>query len=234
MASIHNNYLIKIFTYLIVLIVLCSCQSEEKLVLDSRYENINNIITFANCNSPLGQYTTEVHSTKSGEAYFMQKSSEGGEIRAIVDSEGLPKRIATESRLQDLEPNYSAMIKAHEFHKIALMPYAMFETVEYESTINQGDDSTMSFKGTYGGGEEMILQYDKSRQLITGFSMKAPDSGDDIEVNFEEWNESEKWGKLISKLTLIQAQKDTFTFDFTQVAINQVSNPLVTFVYTPQ
>jgi hypothetical protein len=70
-------------------------------------------------------------------------------------------------------------------------------------------------------GNSVSLYYDRNDGHISKIELKNPvDTSELIQVAYLSWTESD-FGKLAKEIEIIQAQKDTFYFNFECVKINE-------------
>lgn len=196
-----------------------STQAKE-LVLESKYDQIKNIISIANCTGPGGSYTTEVHATNTGYTYFHQQFSyRPNDFKAILTSPDCGYYYEGED-LKYLSFINRQFIRSHEFHKISIAPFEYFNEVKLQGDAFINNQKCKMFSGVDHSGNSVKLFYSPKEQLILGFEMKNfIDTTEVIQVIHKNWTDTD-YGKMIKALEIIQGGRDTFHFNFDQILIN--------------
>nr|WP_298996638.1 hypothetical protein [uncultured Allomuricauda sp.] len=193
---------------------------KKKLSLDSRYLQIENIHSFANCNGPNGDYTTEVTSEKDGNLTFYQVYEyRDSPFRAELISFDKGYVITENGKDSDTLSNISIeMIRSHDFHRLQTNPKAFFEDIEFEKDL---ENKLELYSGIDRLKNPVKLYYDpKMEQIRIIEFLNMMDTTEVIKIEYKKWLESD-YGKLAKEIEIVQAKKDTFNFDFKTIQINK-------------
>lgn len=209
--------LIQVLLFLILGLPSCNTGPIE-MKLDERYGQIQGISTQANCMSPQGPYTTQVESNIDGSCVFTQQFSPDEPafiVHLTSNNEGyiMNEEGATQDTLSNLEVE---MIRGHEFHMIHTNPHRYFENITFESSV---DNEVAIFSAEDQSNRPVKIYYNSIDQLIVKTEQLNPlDTTQLIEVYFNQW-EAGAFGMMVKELQIIQAQKDTFYFDFDRIIV---------------
>ncbi|MEM9364222.1 MAG: hypothetical protein AAGA43_16390 [Bacteroidota bacterium] len=204
---------------------MISCKEEKdtkkkKLSLDSRYLQIENIHSFANCNGPNGNYTTEVTSEKDGNLTFYQVYEYGDlPFRAELSSYDKGYVLAENGKVSDTLTNISIeMIRSHDFHRLQTNPKSFFKDIEFEKDL---ENELELYSGIDRLNNPVKLYYDPKMEQIKIIEFpNMMDTTEVIKIEYKKWLESD-YGKLAKEIEIIQAEKDTFNFNFKTIEINE-------------
>jgi hypothetical protein len=197
-----------------------NAQADSKLV--------QTIITKADCTSPNGAYTTEIHSSSDGYLFFRQiADKDKSEYKAVVLNKEEAFDLKDGFTLGDKIPKEAiVMLQGHDFQRMALTPEFFFGTLKYEGKETFQSEKCKKYKGTDALGNPVSLFFNKKEQL-SGLSFpNSLNPSETIEILFKEWGTSD-YGQIVKKVEIIQAGKDVFTFNFTEVIFN---SPLFEFI----
>ncbi|MEL7119986.1 MAG: hypothetical protein AAFO07_11115 [Bacteroidota bacterium] len=212
-----------IFSYLFLLLLL-SCneplEKEISLELNEKYNNIRAINAIANCEGPNGKYVSEMQSFEDGSCIFYQDfeyrdAAFYAQITAnnqgfVLDSLGTP--------VDTLSKEVIEIVRSHEFHRLQIDPQHFFSSISFSEKIKDG---IIAFSAEDRLNNPVKLTYNEREQLILKIDMVNPlDTAESIEIFNTHWAESE-YGKLVQKVKIVQAQKDTFTFDYHSIELNK-------------
>lgn len=194
--------------------------SDRILSLDMRYTDIDKIYSKANCIGPNGAYITEVNSDKNGALRFTQTF----ELRDLPFAANLVSKdigyvIDTNDKTIDTLSSVAIeMIRSHDFHRMHTNPDAFFQQIEFEQNLS---DEIEVYVGIDQLNHPAKIYYDKSLKNIRSIELlNMIDTSEVININYTSWIDSD-FGKLAKTLHVIQAQKDTFNFDFEVIEINK-------------
>ena len=203
-----------------LLVILWSCsrkQTEQKeLVLQPNYDQIQDIVSIADCDSSFGKYITEVHSLNDGSCYFFQKFAgnatpfivkvDAGNTGFLMNEQDV---ILDTLSLADVE-----MIRGHEIHKMSIDPWFFFQAIAYEKQLKyQGTESEL-YNGKDRLDNQVKIVYNRRKKIISKIDLLNPkDTSQTIEIIFDKWVQS-NYGEMLKEIKIVQAKKDTFYFDF--------------------
>ncbi len=197
-------------------------ESPGTLVMDERYANVRTIIAVADCDGPLGSYTTEVHSTTDNYTYFFQTYSyKPSTFHAVLPDAHNAIRFDPKISLFDTLPNFvPGVIRSQEFHKLTMFPNTYLSDLSYVKDRRFMGQDCEQYSGFDKSKNQGHIYYNKNNKLVVGVELLSPiDSTQRIDIFNEEWTDS-NYGKLVKKVEIVQAGKDTFTFNFQSVEIN--------------
>ncbi len=196
----------------------CAEQETKKgiLTLHENYGQIQDIISIADCNSPFGTYTTEVHSLSDGSCYFIQKFNEAeAPFRVRVDSIQQGYVVDENNSVIDtLSQEDVEMIRSHEIHKMSIDPNHFYSKLQFKSKVIHQEKDHELYTGEDRLGNPVRLFYKPDEKLISKIELRNPkDTTQTIELFYDGWVES-KYGEMAKEIRIVQAEKDTFYFNF--------------------
>ena len=121
--------------FLLATILSCSNNTKQKEInLDKKYTEIQDIYSIANCDSPFGKYTTEVHSFIDGSCYFKQEFLDNNSPFIVkIDSNNKGYIIDENEVVMDTLGKLDVeMIRGHEIHKMSINPKFYFKNLVYQ------------------------------------------------------------------------------------------------------
>ncbi|WP_156102170.1 hypothetical protein [Muricauda sp. MAR_2010_75] len=206
-------------------LIMGSCAEQETkkgiLTLHENYGQIQDIISIADCNSPFGTYTTEVHSLSDGSCYFIQKFNEAETaFRVRVDSTHQGYLISENNSVIDtLSQEDVEMIRGHEIHKMSIDPNHFYSKLQFKSKVIHQEKDHELYTGEDRLGNPVRLLYSSAEKLISKIESRNPkDTTQTIELFYDTWLQS-KYGAMVKEIHIVQAKKDTFFFTFKSVEI---------------
>ena len=212
-----------ILCFLVILQFSClKKQNEEKvLLLQPNYDQIQDVFSIADCDSPFGKYITELNSFNDGSCYFFQKF-DASELPFIVKIDSLNNGfLINESGdiIDSISHKDIVMIRGHEIHKMSIDPRFFFDSLTYKKPINYLDSNHHVFSGFDKLNNPVELFYNNKAKLISKIKLLNPkDTSQTIEIVFDKWITS-KYGDLPKEVKIIQAKKDSFFFNFRSLRI---------------
>ena len=218
-----NLFIIGIYSFYIIAFVCCSENKTDirEIVLLPSYSQIKNIISIADCISPFGLYTTEVHSSHDGSCYFMQKFSDTEapfEVKINSDNQGFLIN-QQNSTLDTLSLEDVEMIRGHEIHKLSMNPAFFFDEIRHSKSIEFEGSINEIYTGKDGLRNPVSIYYNKRKKLINKIELLNPkDTLQSIEIIYAKWVPS-KYGEIAKVVDIVQAKKDTFSFNFKSINI---------------
>jgi len=203
----------------------CSKQeSELKLELSAKYEQIQNISSYASCRGPNGSYRTIVKSRADGTCEFFQDLTyQNAFFHAIIDREGSALQLDSLGHVVDTLSDVARMIiQSHQFHKIQVRPLSFIH--ELRLLDRQGDESVHD--GVDQLGNPIRVGYNLALKRILDFEMRNPaDTAEKIKVRYHKYKET-SFGPLASELTIVQGGTDEFSFVFDSLLVNDQLIPM--------
>lgn len=220
MTTSITKYLI---CFLVILIFSCSKKRkvDNDLILQSNYDQILDIVSIADCDSPYGKYVTEVRSFSDGSCFFFQKFADT-DAPFIVKLDSLNNGyIINEKELiiDTLSRSDVEMIRGHEIHKMSINPRYFFDSIVYEKQIAYLNYDHQLFSGIDKLNNPVKILYNEEKNLISKIELQnARDATQLIEIIIDKWEKS-KYGDLVKEIRIIQAKKDTFYFHFKSLKV---------------
>ena len=216
----------KILYFASILIIWSSCSVDsaiEEITLDPLYSDIVKIYTVALCEGPNGRYITEVQSDMEGDCVFSQ----------LYESDATPfvAKLTNDDQGYILDSTYNiidtlalaavVMIRSHEFHRMNIDPYSFFSGIKYSAKSHDKDALLLKYIGIDKMKNPIEIYFDKDQGTINQINMLNPvDTSETIQIINKSWTNSD-YGKMVKDLEIIQAERDTFTFNFKKVALNE-------------
>lgn len=219
-----TNQNIRYYIRLLSIFVLATSCSNKKLnitslELDSRYTKIKNIHAIADCKGPYGRYTTEVKTLNTGDILFNQEYSyDGTSYFAKIVEDSLGYDLNPEGDIIDtLSLESIEMIRSHFFHRLNTKPEYFFHNIEHhKSMTNDLEIYTAVDRLNYPA----TILYNKIKKIVMKFDLLNPiDTTERIEIINKSWIDSD-YGDMVKELIIIQAEKDTFEFNFSKINIS--------------
>lgn len=179
------------------------------------------ILTRADCTGPNGPYTTEIHSGPNGYLYFKQ-IREGDQIpfvAVVFDNQSAFSLKEVYSFDETLSLPVITMLRGHDFQRMARSPETFFGPLNYEGKTKVKDKKVKKYTGKDLLGEPVNLYFNNDNDLLKVDFTNSLDTTETIEILFRTFQNTSE-GRIVSKVEIIQAGKDIFTFDFTEVIFN--------------
>lgn len=195
----------------------------HELTLDSRYAQIKKIHSFANCDSPLGKYTTDLLSYADGTFYFTQVTdATKPAFRVKINEEHQALLIDEKENIVDtLSIEASMMIRGHDFHMIQTNPSHVFKDIQF---VEKEENHMERYVGMDKLENEVKLFYDSKEEQLSKIELINPvDTMQIIEIVHKKWIDTD-FGKMAKEIEIIQGGMDTFFFDFEFIRINEDLN----------
>ncbi|MBK6825684.1 MAG: hypothetical protein IPG86_01775 [Chitinophagaceae bacterium] len=181
-------------------------------------ESIHSIICLAECSSPQGSYSTEMHTDSSGYSYFKQTYSyKPDSFEAIVQhktagwSTGPPR--------QFLSPEAIAVIRGHEFLNLVLQTDQRFSGFEQPLLVARKNGEYLQVNARNETGDTCTLFFDPVTHLFRELHFQNPGQpGEIIQTRFSDWRKVNDL-QLPHHVEIIQAGKN-YRFDFIKISLN--------------
>jgi len=226
-----NNFILFIF------ILFCSCvtptnkealndKSAEDMVEaslnavgnKSNREKIMNLISMADCISPDGKYTTEIHTAVEGYSFFKQVYSYKPEtFEAVIE-----KRIKGYSFFDSVRPLsreavYS--IRSHEFQNIVLELNERYHDFEVPTKGKIAATLVNQVKAKDELNHPCLLSFDHDTRLLTAIEIQNPDTLNEVlTIKFSNWKKIENL--LMPYLVTIDQSGKYYVFNFIKLQFN--------------
>lgn len=217
------------FLYLLIItsfFSLTSCEKaslsqDDKLALDPRYKQINEIKALADCIGPQGKYTNKISSSSDGSLLFTQVAEYRDEpFIAQIDSDGIGYTKNPNKKLLDtLSKEAIEMIRSHDFHRMQTNPKDFFKQIKYEKDLGH---HMKLYSAIDALNHPVEIAFDTQMNQIKTIELQnMMDTTESISIKFKKWMDSD-YGLLAKKIEIIQAKKDTFQFNFQSININEL------------
>ncbi len=217
--------------FFLLTILLYSCsnpkdQSAEKIIQASLNavgtkplrDKIQNLVSFAECVSPNGNYTTEIHTDSGGYSYFKQVYSYKPKPFEAVIGHKDSGYIVGDSLIA-LSKAEIAMIRGHEFQNIILEVDKRFHDFDKPERIDSGGLKAYRIKAKVELNKACLLFFDLQTGMLSAIHSQNPaDPKEVIEIEFSDWQEQQ--GLLLPEHVAIKQGEKRYSFDFTKLLFN--------------
>ena len=250
MRSIIKNILGCSLLLLLLLSVLFSCNNPDKIsdenipkvekksgqptiiaslnavAPDSVRKNFQNLISVADCVSPLGKYTTQVNTDSGGYMYLKQGFSYGPKPFEAV----LLKNSAWFILGDSTGPLPSALVftvRSQAILNVLLEPLQQFHDFEDAGPIKMNDQILQKIKAKDKINNYCALYFDTVDRKLSAWEFINPDRRiDTILVRFSDWKNT--GGFNLPFHADIEQRGKQLTFDFTRIEINSLNFKRIT------
>jgi hypothetical protein len=179
---------------------------------------LQNLISFANCVSPGGKYTTEIHSTVTGYSYFKQVYSYKTDTFEAVIKNRTQGYIPGDS-VKPLSKEAVFTIRAHEFQNIVLEVDSRFHDFRKPEIIETAGIKVHRLKAKDELNNECTLFFDVNTGLLTEIHLQSPDNPAEIlEIKFGGWKMA--GGFVLPHVVTIDQSGKKFLFEFSTIKLN--------------
>ena len=217
--------------FFLLTILLYSCsnpedQSAEKIIQASLNaigkkadsEKIKNLVSLADCISPNGKYTTEIHTDSGGYSYFKQVYSyKPKPFEAVIENKDSGFIIS--DTLVPLSKEIISMIRGHEFQNIILEVDKRFHDFEKPEKIDTSKVMAYRIKAKDELNNVCLLFFDQKTKLLSAIHSQNPaDPKEVIETEFSNWQTQQQL--LLPKHIDIKQGEKRYSFDFTKIMFN--------------
>jgi hypothetical protein len=181
-------------------------------------ERVKSLVTYADCVSPNGRYSTEIHTDRLGYAYFKQVYDyKPAAFEAVVESKSGGYLIG--DSLKPLGKEDAFVIRGHEFHNIILEVGQRFHNFGVPEPVDEDGVEMYKLKVFDELNREGFLFFDMNTGLLSSVHFRNPDNINEvIRTRFSSWK---KIQDLLLPLHVdIEQSGKKFSFDFSSIVIN--------------
>lgn len=234
---IKRSKLLKSPFFLCILLTFCSCanpgntaKKNVKTVAEiikaslnavgnkTDRQKISNLISLADCISPDGKYTTEIHTASGGYGYFKQVYSYKPELFEAVIENKIRGFLISDS-VKPLNTEEVCTIRGHEFHNLVLELDKRFHDFERPVKIERDRKKMYEVKAKDELNHPCLIFFDHESMLLTALYIQNPgDVHEVLKIKFSNWKKIQ--GLLMPcKVTIDQSGK-VYSFNFTKLRFN--------------
>lgn len=183
--------------------------------------SIRTITAIADCVSPQGPYTTEIHSARGDRLKFKQVRSQGKPFLAFANGHHFWTQDEATGQVSLADNKLAAMIRSHEFQLIALSPLERYNSPAFEGYEDFGGARCLKVRATDELGKMAHLYFREDQKLMAGLVVTDPrfETPRSVRIVFKEWRRVGK-AKLPSKVIATDDTGD-FTLHFNKISLNQ-------------
>lgn len=201
-------------------------QSAEKIIQASLNavgtkadrDKIQNLVSFADCISPDGKYTTEIHTASDGYTYFKQVYSYNPELfEAVIENK--IRGFSISDSVKPLSKEVVYTIRGHTFQNIVLEQDKRFHDFERPVKTERDGLKMYEVKAKDELNHPCLIFFDHDSMLPTALHIQNPgDVHEVLKIKFSNWKKIQ--GILMPcKVTIDQSGK-VYSFNFTKLRFN--------------
>lgn len=181
-------------------------------------DKIQNLVSFAECVSPDGKYTTEIHTASDGYTYFKQVYSYNPELfEAVIENK--IRGFSISDSVKPLSKEVVYTIRGHAFQNIVLEQDKWFHDFERPVKTERDGLKMYEVKAKDELNHPCLIFFDHDSMLLTALHIQNPgDVHEVLKIKFSNWKKIQ--GILMPcKVTIDQSGK-VYSFNFTKLRFN--------------
>jgi ketosteroid isomerase-like protein len=206
-----------------------AAQENASIVLDnysraiggqSNINQLKSIYAFADCKGPNGKYQTEIYSAKGTKTIFRQIRENKPDYTGIANADIYWTK---DSQATNADKKTAFVWRSHEIQWIATHLPDRFSNINFAGYENFSEKQAVKFSARDELNQTAHLYFDKSKNLLLGFTLQNPfsENPDIIQMEIVEWKKVKKM-QLPSKVSFTDKQ-GKFVLEFHTIKINQVN-----------
>lgn len=181
-------------------------------------QKISNLISLADCISPDGKYTTEIHTATDGYSFFKQVYSYKPELFEAVIENKINGFVISDS-VKPLSKEAVYTIRGHEFHNIVLEADKRFHDFEKSGKIETDTAKLYELKAKDELNHPCSLFFDADNGLLTALHIQNPDDANEVlKIKFSNWKKIQ--GLLLPYHVEIDQSGKIYKFNFIKLQFN--------------
>ncbi len=222
------------FIVMVLCMICCSCtgkqgkkiRSAEQVIeaslravgRESDRAGVNSMISFADCSSPRGRYTTEIHTASDGYSYFKQKYSYKPEVyEAVILNKTSGVQLMNPVKQLGREAIYT--IRGHAFISMILEMNQRFRNFQQPEIVTADSVRLYRLKATDELDHTCYLFFDVKTKLVTALHFQDPvNEKEIIVIKFSGWKKMQDL-QVPHHVEINQGDK-VFTFDMVKIVFN--------------
>lgn len=192
--------------------------SMDVIAPESVRNDFRNLMSRADCVSPLGKYTTQINSTSDGYMYFKQDFSykrEKFEAVLLKDSAWF----SLDDSIGRLPSSLVSYVRDHAFHNMLLELQQRFHDFENAEIVNLLGKNLHKVKAKDVRGQATSLYFEMADNRLSAWKFfNTADRRDSLLVRFSDWKNTGSFN-LPYRVDIDQAGQK-FVFNFTRIEVN--------------
>lgn len=179
---------------------------------------VSNMISIANCSSPGGSYTTEIHTALDGYSYFKQTYSyKPNAYEAVIFSKTSGVQLMDPGSQLNREAIYT--IRGHAFINMILEVDQRFRNFQEPEIVEAGSVKSYRLRATDELDHPCYLFFDRETDLFTALHFQDPvHEKETIVIKFSGWKKVQDL-QVPHHVEINQGDK-VFTFDMVKIIFN--------------